>query len=98
MDDYMREMGDLKTLVTKTLEKKGVLARIRVSFLPFYAVFFSSVESLCCGSMYIVIFLLMSEEAVRKMHSFSLELWQVMYIVFLCCLWHLETPKLVGMK
>jgi hypothetical protein len=30
MDDYMREMGDLKTLVTKTLEKKGVLARIRV--------------------------------------------------------------------
>lgn len=31
MDDYMREMVDLKTLVTKTLEKKGVLARIRVS-------------------------------------------------------------------
>jgi hypothetical protein len=27
-----------------------------------------------------------------------LELWQVMYIVFFCCLWHLETPKLVGMK
>jgi hypothetical protein len=98
MDDYMREMGDLKTLVTKTLEKKGVLARIRVSFLPFSAVFFSSVESLCCGSMYIVIFFLMSEEAVRKMHSFSLELWQVMYIVFFCCLWHLETPKLIGMK
>jgi hypothetical protein len=63
MDDYMREMGDLKTLVTKTLEKKGVLARIRVSFSPFSAVFFSSVESLCCGCMYIVIFLLMSEEA-----------------------------------
>ncbi len=98
MDDYMREMGDLKTLVTKTLEKKGVLARIRVSFLPFSAVFFSSVESLCCRSMYIVIFLLMSEEAVRKMHSFSLELWQVMYIVFFCCLWHLETSKLVGLK
>jgi hypothetical protein len=31
MDDYMREMGELKTLVTKTLEKKGVLARIRVT-------------------------------------------------------------------
>lgn len=30
MDDYMKEMMDLKTLVTKTLEKKGVLARIRV--------------------------------------------------------------------
>ncbi|CAM6094703.1 unnamed protein product [Calypogeia fissa] len=29
MDDYMKEMMDLKTLVTKTLEKKGVLARIR---------------------------------------------------------------------
>jgi FGFR1 oncogene partner len=29
MDDYMREMMDLKTLVTRTLEKKGVLARIR---------------------------------------------------------------------
>lgn len=29
MDDYMREMVDLKTIVTKTLEKKGVLARIR---------------------------------------------------------------------
>lgn len=37
MDDYMREMVDLKTLVTKTLEKKGVLARIRVSLsLSFY--------------------------------------------------------------
>jgi hypothetical protein len=34
MDDYMREMVDLKTLVTKTLEKKGVLARIRVRFSP----------------------------------------------------------------
>jgi hypothetical protein len=30
MDDCMREMVDLKMLVTKTLEKKGVLARIRV--------------------------------------------------------------------
>lgn len=30
MDDYTREMMDLKTLVTRTLEKKGVLARIRV--------------------------------------------------------------------
>ena len=35
MDDYTREMMDLKTLVTRTLEKKGVLARIRViSFIP----------------------------------------------------------------
>ncbi|GFQ03574.1 protein tonneau 1a [Phtheirospermum japonicum] len=31
MDDYTREMMDLKTLVTRTLEKKGVLARIRVT-------------------------------------------------------------------
>jgi hypothetical protein len=30
MDDYTREMMDLKTLVTRTLEKKGVLAKIRV--------------------------------------------------------------------
>ncbi|KAG6486647.1 hypothetical protein ZIOFF_055226 [Zingiber officinale] len=29
MDDYAREMMELKTLVTRTLEKKGVLARIR---------------------------------------------------------------------
>ncbi|KAG0465123.1 hypothetical protein HPP92_019287 [Vanilla planifolia] len=29
MDDYAREMMDLKTLVTRTLEKKGVLAKIR---------------------------------------------------------------------
>ncbi|KAK6933285.1 LIS1 homology motif [Dillenia turbinata] len=29
MDDYTRELMDLKTLVTRTLEKKGVLARIR---------------------------------------------------------------------
>eukprot|EP01018_Ginkgo_biloba_P018378 Gb_04802 [translate_table: standard] len=29
MDDYMRELIDLKTLVTRTLEKKGVLAKIR---------------------------------------------------------------------
>ncbi len=35
MDDYMREMGELKTLVTKTLEKKGVLARIRVTLFFF---------------------------------------------------------------
>jgi hypothetical protein len=33
MDDYTREMMDLKTLVTRTLEKKGVLARIRVRLL-----------------------------------------------------------------
>lgn len=32
MDDYTREMMDLKTLVTRTLEKKGVLAKIRVIF------------------------------------------------------------------
>lgn len=29
MDEYAREMMDLKTLVTRTLEKKGVLAKIR---------------------------------------------------------------------
>ncbi|XP_059628236.1 protein TONNEAU 1a-like [Cornus florida] len=29
MDDYTREMMELKTLVTRTLEKKGVLAKIR---------------------------------------------------------------------
>ncbi|XP_010556649.1 PREDICTED: protein TONNEAU 1a-like [Tarenaya hassleriana] len=29
MDDYTREMMDLKSLVTRTLEKKGVLAKIR---------------------------------------------------------------------
>ncbi|MCO5556449.1 hypothetical protein L7F22_009998 [Adiantum nelumboides] len=29
MDEYAREMMDLKTLVTRTLEKRGVLARIR---------------------------------------------------------------------
>ncbi|KAK9158100.1 hypothetical protein Scep_004674 [Stephania cephalantha] len=29
MDDYTRELMDLKTLVTRTLEKKGVLAKIR---------------------------------------------------------------------
>uniref|UniRef100_A0A0D9XN28 Uncharacterized protein n=1 Tax=Leersia perrieri TaxID=77586 RepID=A0A0D9XN28_9ORYZ len=29
MDDYAREMMELKTLVTRTLEKKGVLAKIR---------------------------------------------------------------------
>ncbi|KAL6565356.1 Protein TONNEAU 1a [Orobanche gracilis] len=38
MDDYTREMMDLKTLVTRTLEKKGVLAKIRVSTTAlFYA-------------------------------------------------------------
>ncbi|XP_052187559.1 protein TONNEAU 1a-like [Diospyros lotus] len=29
MDDYTREMMDLKTMVTRTLEKKGVLSKIR---------------------------------------------------------------------
>lgn len=39
MDDYAREMMDLKTLVTRTLEKKGVLAKIRVYYLscPFFS-------------------------------------------------------------
>lgn len=40
MDDYTREMMDLKTLVTRTLEKKGVLAKIRVSITAL---------SLCCS-------------------------------------------------
>lgn len=35
MDDYAREMMDLKTLVTRTLEKKGVLAKIRVNLYSF---------------------------------------------------------------
>ncbi|KAJ0704999.1 putative transcription factor interactor and regulator LisH family [Helianthus annuus] len=37
MDDYTREMMDLKTLVTRTLEKKGVLAKIRI-IVPFLAI------------------------------------------------------------
>ncbi|KAL0403447.1 UNVERIFIED_CONTAM: protein TONNEAU 1a [Sesamum radiatum] len=39
MDDYTREMMDLKTLVTRTLEKKGVLAKIRVSILVLVLIF-----------------------------------------------------------
>lgn len=39
MDDYTREMMDLKTLVTRTLEKKGVLAKIRVSIAAFFSVY-----------------------------------------------------------
>lgn len=39
MDDYTREMMDLKTLVTRTLEKKGVLAKIRVFSFPFFLIF-----------------------------------------------------------
>ena len=39
MDDYTREMMDLKTLVTRTLEKKGVLAKIRVIFSIFLFIF-----------------------------------------------------------
>ncbi|KAL0397710.1 UNVERIFIED_CONTAM: protein TONNEAU 1b, partial [Sesamum calycinum] len=39
MDDYTREMMDLKTLVTRTLEKKGVLAKIRVSILVLALIF-----------------------------------------------------------
>lgn len=38
MDDYTREMMDLKTLVTRTLEKKGVLAKIRVIFSLFHLI------------------------------------------------------------
>ena len=37
MDEYTREMMDLKTLVTRTLEKKGVLAKIRVNFFFFFS-------------------------------------------------------------
>ena len=36
MDDYAREMMELKTLVTRTLEKKGVLAKIRVRTSHFF--------------------------------------------------------------
>lgn len=38
MDDYTREMMDLKTLVTRTLEKKGVLAKIRVILSLFHRI------------------------------------------------------------
>lgn len=41
MDDYTRQMMDLKTLVTRTLEKKGVLAKIRVSITAFFSISFS---------------------------------------------------------
>lgn len=41
MDDYTREMMDLKTLVTRTLEKKGVLAKIRVSIAALLLFMFS---------------------------------------------------------
>jgi len=41
MDDYTREMMDLKTLVTRTLEKKGVLAKIRVNSLYFSTIHYS---------------------------------------------------------
>lgn len=39
MDDYAREMMELKTLVTRTLEKKGVLAKIRVRTYHFFPSF-----------------------------------------------------------
>ena len=40
MDDYTREMMDLKTLVTRTLEKKGVLAKIRVTISSYLSLIY----------------------------------------------------------
>lgn len=51
MDDYTREMMDLKTLVTRTLEKKGVLAKIRVSITALFLFLFS----IFCGILSSVI-------------------------------------------
>lgn len=52
MDDYMREMVDLKTLVTKTLEKKGVLARIRVRFYSSLSMSVSGARFATCISFF----------------------------------------------
>jgi hypothetical protein len=65
MDDYMREMGELKTLVTKTLEKKGVLARIRVTLfffflLAFPQLFTSMIHSLLSICPFVYLYLFMS--------------------------------------
>jgi hypothetical protein len=63
MDDYMREMGELKTLVTKTLEKKGVLARIRVALffsLPPTAVHINDPQLALCPSVCLSISLYVS--------------------------------------
>lgn len=49
MDDYTREMMDLKTLVTRTLEKKGVLAKIRVPLSLSLSLHFPSIMSSFCN-------------------------------------------------
>jgi hypothetical protein len=73
MDDYMREMGELKTLVTKTLEKKGVLARIRVTLfffflLAFPQLFTSMIHSLLsiCPFVYLYLFMSLSLSLVAS--------------------------------
>ncbi len=71
MDDYMREMGELKTLVTKTLEKKGVLARIRVTLFFFFfspQLFTSMIHSLLsvCPSVYLYLFMSLSLSLVAS--------------------------------
>jgi hypothetical protein len=60
MDDYAREMMELKTLVTRTLEKKGVLAKIRVSafslFLHPFSYFLPSCRNLVFMRTYNFVF------------------------------------------
>ncbi|OMO69447.1 putative FGFR1 oncogene partner [Corchorus capsularis] len=53
MDDYTREMMDLKTLVTRTLEKKGVLAKIRARF--FCGGKSDKLERVCRGFWWVII-------------------------------------------
>ncbi|KAG5611006.1 hypothetical protein H5410_022287 [Solanum commersonii] len=72
MDDYTREMMDLKTLVTRTLEKKGVLAKIRVSACKFIRFFFSG-QALNdtevnhnCGLLQVDLFYLAGSPSLQK--------------------------------
>ena len=82
MDDYTREMMDLKTLVTRTLEKKGVLAKIRVSIATlllfiffsdsYRSLFFSSRvwDSNCSGDLVILSELSRQIVIFRELGSF----------------------------
>ena len=88
MDDYTREMMDLKTLVTRTLEKKGVLAKIRV--IPLLFPSHSWILS-CC---FVQIFISSGRyrSSTRVICSRFLGIWG-----YLCC-WLVRTTELDRLK
>lgn len=74
MDDYAREMMELKTLVTRTLEKKGVLAKIRVQIPHPPSLFFSSLAHLSADLTHYLRISIFAPAGIASLHCLLLPL------------------------